>query len=235
MDGRRRSSSWPGAWRPIRGAGLIQTVPRLIGARTPLAPPPAVRQPRLRPGPRRAASPAWSGDAGNYWGHNAIVRTRAFAARGRSADAARPAALRRPYPQPRLRRGGAAAPRRLDRAARRRPPGLVRGRPPNLIELVAARPPLVPGQSPAPAAAGDGAGCIRLSRLHLARARCPTSPRRSGCCSCSPAWRWRSTRRWCRPSTSRTSGRCSRNGRRSTRSAPSRSSPCAWRCCSPPS
>ncbi len=60
-------------------AGLIQTVPRLIGARTPLA--------RMQQFAGRVYGPmlarglaAWFGDAGNYWGHNAIMRTAAFAA-----------------------------------------------------------------------------------------------------------------------------------------------------------
>ncbi len=59
-------------------AGLIQTVPRLIGGRTLLQ--------RLMQfaaniyGPSAAAGLAfWSKDQGNYWGHNAIIRTRAFA------------------------------------------------------------------------------------------------------------------------------------------------------------
>lgn len=60
-------------------AGLIQTAPRLIGARTPLA---RVQQFATRVyGPVQAAGlAAWFGNAGSYWGHNAIVRTRAFAA-----------------------------------------------------------------------------------------------------------------------------------------------------------
>jgi len=60
-------------------AGLIQTVPKLIGGRTLLQ--------RLMQfaaniyGPPTAAGLAfWSKDQGNYWGHNAIIRTRAFAA-----------------------------------------------------------------------------------------------------------------------------------------------------------
>ncbi len=60
-------------------AGLIQTVPRLVGARTPLA--------RLQQFAGRVYGPAlargiavWFGDAGNYWGHNAVLRTEAFAA-----------------------------------------------------------------------------------------------------------------------------------------------------------
>jgi len=59
-------------------AGLLQTVPRLVGAQTLFA--------RLQQfavafyGPVIAAGfAAWHQNSGNYWGHNAIVRTRAFA------------------------------------------------------------------------------------------------------------------------------------------------------------
>src|SRR5262249_37659252 len=58
--------------------GLLQTVPRLVGAATLFA--------RLQQfavayyGPIVAAGfAAWHQESGNYWGHNAIVRTRAFA------------------------------------------------------------------------------------------------------------------------------------------------------------
>jgi membrane glycosyltransferase len=58
--------------------GLIQTVPRLVGGLTTFA--------RLQQfaanmyGPVLAAGiAAWHGRNGNYWGHNAIVRTQAFA------------------------------------------------------------------------------------------------------------------------------------------------------------
>jgi membrane glycosyltransferase len=61
--------------------GLLQTVPRLVGAETLLA--------RLQQfavafyGPLVAAGfAAWHQQSGNYWGHNAIVRTAAFAAAG---------------------------------------------------------------------------------------------------------------------------------------------------------
>ena len=57
---------------------LIQTVPRLVGANTLFA--------RLQQfavafyGPVIAAGfAAWHQESGNYWGHNAILRTRAFA------------------------------------------------------------------------------------------------------------------------------------------------------------
>ncbi len=59
-------------------AGLIQTVPRLVNGRTALA--------RLQQFASRVYGPllarglrVWFGDAGNYWGHNAIIRTEAFA------------------------------------------------------------------------------------------------------------------------------------------------------------
>jgi membrane glycosyltransferase len=60
-------------------AGLIQTVPRLIGGTTLLQ--------RLQQFASNTYGPAvsaglsvWHRDQGNYWGHNAIIRTRAFAA-----------------------------------------------------------------------------------------------------------------------------------------------------------
>ena len=58
--------------------GLIQTLPSIIGARTLFG--------RLQQFAGRVYGPViaqgqawWSGAEGNYWGHNAIVRTRAFA------------------------------------------------------------------------------------------------------------------------------------------------------------
>ncbi len=59
--------------------GLLQTVPRLAGGKTLFA--------RLQQFAGRVYGPivsrgiaSWQGDDGNYWGHNAIVRVRAFAA-----------------------------------------------------------------------------------------------------------------------------------------------------------
>ena len=59
-------------------AGLIQSLPSLIGARSRFA--------RMQQWAARVHGPliarglaAWHGEAGNYWGHNAIVRTCAFA------------------------------------------------------------------------------------------------------------------------------------------------------------
>ncbi len=59
-------------------AGLIQTVPRLTGAITLLQ---YLQQFAANVyGPSVAAGLAfWHRDQGNYWGHNAIIRTRAFA------------------------------------------------------------------------------------------------------------------------------------------------------------
>ena len=59
--------------------GLLQTVPRLAGGKTLFA--------RLQQFSGRVYGPvvargmaSWQGDDGNYWGHNAIIRVRAFAA-----------------------------------------------------------------------------------------------------------------------------------------------------------
>jgi membrane glycosyltransferase len=59
-------------------AGLIQTVPRLVGGRTLFA---HLQQFAARYyGPVVAAGlAAWHAHGGNYWGHNAIIRTSAFA------------------------------------------------------------------------------------------------------------------------------------------------------------
>jgi membrane glycosyltransferase len=58
--------------------GLIQTLPTIVGAETLFA--------RLQQFAGRVYGPVigqgqawWSGDEGNYWGHNAILRVRAFA------------------------------------------------------------------------------------------------------------------------------------------------------------
>ncbi|MBM2576572.1 glucans biosynthesis glucosyltransferase MdoH [Jannaschia sp. Os4] len=61
------------------GAGLVQSFPQLIGARTLFARAQAfantVYGAALAEGLAR-----WTGGEGNYWGHNAVIRTRAFAA-----------------------------------------------------------------------------------------------------------------------------------------------------------
>lgn len=59
-------------------AGLIQTVPRLIGGETRLQK--LMQFAANIYGPASAAGLAfWGANQGNYWGHNAIIRTRAFA------------------------------------------------------------------------------------------------------------------------------------------------------------
>lgn len=59
-------------------AGLIQTVPRLVGGRTLLQH--LTQFASGTYGPAVAAGIAfWHRDQGNYWGHNAIIRTSAFA------------------------------------------------------------------------------------------------------------------------------------------------------------
>ncbi|RTL61149.1 MAG: glucans biosynthesis glucosyltransferase MdoH [Hyphomicrobiales bacterium] len=59
--------------------GLLQTVPRLVGSQTVFAR--AQQFASAYYGPLVAAGiAAWQGDSGNYWGHNAIIRTAAFAA-----------------------------------------------------------------------------------------------------------------------------------------------------------
>jgi membrane glycosyltransferase len=60
-------------------AGLIQTVPRILGAATVFARLQAFSH-SAHGGPLAAGLAACAGDSGNYWGHNAILRTRAFAA-----------------------------------------------------------------------------------------------------------------------------------------------------------
>jgi membrane glycosyltransferase len=59
-------------------AGLIQSVPRIIGARTLFARLQAFSH-AAHGGPVAAGFAAVCGTAGNYFGHNAILRTRAFA------------------------------------------------------------------------------------------------------------------------------------------------------------
>jgi membrane glycosyltransferase len=59
--------------------GLLQTVPRLVGGETLFARLQQFATAVYGPIVGRGIS-AWQGDDGNYWGHNAIVRIRAFAA-----------------------------------------------------------------------------------------------------------------------------------------------------------
>ncbi|HEX3951296.1 MAG TPA: glucans biosynthesis glucosyltransferase MdoH [Steroidobacteraceae bacterium] len=58
--------------------GILQTAPQLIGARTFFARLQQFAACVYGPVISRGLS-AWSGDSGNYWGHNAIIRVAAFA------------------------------------------------------------------------------------------------------------------------------------------------------------
>ena len=60
------------------GLALLQTVPRLVGGRTPFARMQQFAGSLYGPVAARGVA-AWSGSDGNFWGHNAIIRTRAFA------------------------------------------------------------------------------------------------------------------------------------------------------------
>jgi membrane glycosyltransferase len=59
--------------------GLLQAGIALLPGKNPLRPPSAGRRPPSVAGVR-AGFAAWSGDSGNYWGHNAIMRVAAFRA-----------------------------------------------------------------------------------------------------------------------------------------------------------
>jgi membrane glycosyltransferase len=58
--------------------GILQTLPRLIGGETLYARLQQFANAIYGPVFARGLS-AWQGDDGNYWGHNAIIRVRAFA------------------------------------------------------------------------------------------------------------------------------------------------------------
>ncbi|MEO1105240.1 MAG: glucans biosynthesis glucosyltransferase MdoH, partial [Pseudomonadota bacterium] len=60
-------------------AGIIQTAPVLVGAVTPFARAQAFANAIAGPTVAKGVA-AWQGEDGNYWGHNAIIRMRAFAA-----------------------------------------------------------------------------------------------------------------------------------------------------------
>jgi membrane glycosyltransferase len=66
------------AMRADSRLGILQTAPQLIGARTFFARLQQFAACVYGPVITRGLS-AWSGDSGNYWGHNAIIRVPAFA------------------------------------------------------------------------------------------------------------------------------------------------------------
>ena len=148
------------------GVGLIQTAPTITGAATLFA---RMSQFGVRMYGRVAAAGLawWAGAEASYWGHNAIVRTRAFAAGRRPADPAGRQAVRRPRAEPRRGRGRPAAPRRLGGACHRRPGRQLRGDAADAHRLHPARPPLVPGQPAAPAPARRARACIRSAAPQL--------------------------------------------------------------------
>ena len=146
--------------------GILQTSPRLIGGVTPLG--------RVQQFAARIYGPvlirglrAWFGNAGNYWGHNAMIRTKRLRRGRRAARAPRQAALRRPHPQPRLRRGRLHPPRRLRRAHGRRPRRQLRAR---AARTCSSSPPATGAGARATSstpACSRTAGFHPLSRLHL--------------------------------------------------------------------
>ena len=148
-------------------AGIIQSLPLIINRNTLFA--------RLQQFAARIAGPiiaagltAWMGRDGNYWGHNAIIRTRAFADHCGLPDLPGQAPVRRPHPQPRLRRGGADAPRRLRGLHAADARRLLRGEPALADRSRGARPALVPGQSAALAHHRRARGFVWASRQHFA-------------------------------------------------------------------
>ena len=158
------SSSSPAAWRPTTTLGILQTSPHLIGGETPLA--------RVQQFASRVYGPvltrglrAWFGNAGNYWGHNAIIRTRAFAECGGLPELpGKPPfgglILSHDFVEAALR-----PPRRLGGAHGRRPRRQLRARAAEPDRARRPRPPLVPGQPAAhrgcsaPPACTRSAGC----------------------------------------------------------------------------
>ena len=99
-------------WREHPEVALIQTLPIIVNAKTLFA--------RLQQfsgrlyGPLIAAGIAWwHGSEGNYWGHNAIIRVRAFAGDAGLPESEGPQAVRRAHSKPRFRRGGADATGRM--------------------------------------------------------------------------------------------------------------------------
>jgi hypothetical protein len=132
--------------------GILQTLPRLIGGETLYARLQQFANAIYGPVFARGLS-AWQGDDGNYWGHNAIIRVRAFAESAGLPTMGGP----RPF-------GGeirshdfveAALIRRAGWTVRMITdlPGSWEECPPTLLDAAGPRPPLGPGQCPTP-------GCV---------------------------------------------------------------------------
>ena len=133
-------------------AGLLQTLPHPVARRDAVRPRPAVRRAPLRAGLRRRPELLVSRPQ-QLLGPQRDHPLRGVHERRGAADPVRPPAARRRDPQPRLRRGGAAAARRLvglDGARARRQLRGAAGQPQGLPR---PRPALVPGQPAARAPA----------------------------------------------------------------------------------
>ena len=164
-DDRRAS---PPRWRPIPTPASSRRLPLIINRNTLFARAAAVRRraSTARSSPR--ASPPGSGRDGNYWGHNAIIRTPAFADHCGLPDLpGKP-----PF-------GGhilshdfveAALIRRAGWAVYMLPTlgGSYEESPPSLIDLADARPALVPGQPAACRASSARRASSLATRQHFA-------------------------------------------------------------------
>lgn len=146
--------------------GILQTSPRLIGGETPLA---RVQQfaSRVYGPPLTRGLRAWFGNAGNYWGHNALIRTRAFADyAGLPELPGKPPfgglILSHDFVEAALIRRGGYAVRMADDI-----PGSYENAPPNLLELAARDRRWCQGNLQHSRLLGT-AGLHPLSRLHMA-------------------------------------------------------------------
>ena len=183
-DRRPASCASPPRWRRDPDAGIIQTLPLIINRNTLFA--------RLQQFAARVYGPviatglsAWMGRDGNYWGHNAIIRTQAFADHCRPAGPARAS----------RRFGGHILSHDFVEAALIRRAGWTVYMLPDLDGLLRGEPALADRPRRRATGAGARATCstsrvIGAQRPQAGRrgsisrpASCPTSPRRSGCSS----------------------------------------------------
>lgn len=146
--------------------GMLQTSPNLIGGETPLA---RVQQfaSRVYGSVLTRGLRAWFGNAGNYWGHNCIIRTQAFAeCAGLPELKGKPPfgglILSHDFVEAALVRRGGWAVRMADDL-----PGSYEAAPPNLLELAARDRRWCQGNLQHTRLLGT-AGLHPLSRLHLA-------------------------------------------------------------------
>ena len=114
-DRRRDRRRSPPRWRPIPTPASSRPLPLIINRDTLFRPPAAIRRPRLRSGHRRRRSPGGSGARAITGATTPSSAPRRLRRRHCGLPILPGAALRRPHPQPRFRRGGADPARRLDR------------------------------------------------------------------------------------------------------------------------